>query len=146
MTMRVLYMTNTMTGVSTNATLQGWLRLLRPRGLEPVVVTNDRGPFERWLKQEGIPLYRFPLPRPDKRWPFPFFRSLARLWWIARRHRCQILHCNEHDLYPSVQRLAWLAGYPILVGVRFTMDPLFSRYAFAGPKQPDRMLFVSQGN
>jgi glycosyltransferase involved in cell wall biosynthesis len=144
--MRVLYFTNTTSGVSTNATLRGWLGLLRPRGLEPVVVTDTQGPFFTWLRQQEIPAYCLPLPRPDKRWPFPFFRCLWQLRRIVHRHRCQVVHCNEHDIYPVGHYVGRVCRLPVVVGVRFTMPPGYCRYAFAGPRRPDRMIFVSRGN
>jgi glycosyltransferase involved in cell wall biosynthesis len=145
--MRVLYLTNNTTGVSTNATLQGWLQLLRTRGLDPVVVTHDvDGPLITWLREKCIPAYRLPMPRPEKRWPFPFLRCLWRLRRIVRRHRCQLIHCNEHDIYPIAQPLARVCGLPIIVGARFTMERGFCEYAFAGRRCPDRMFFVSRGN
>jgi glycosyltransferase involved in cell wall biosynthesis len=145
--MRVLYFTDNLTGVSTNLSMQAAVQMLRPRGLQPVVVTNSPGgPFLRWLRDEGVPTYQCELPRPSKRWPFPFLASLVRLWRIARRHGCDLVHCNEHNIYPSVGPFARLAGYPVLCGVRFTMEPNFCRYAFGGRRRPDRLLFVSRGN
>jgi glycosyltransferase involved in cell wall biosynthesis len=130
---------------STTATLEGWLRLLQPRGLEPVVVTNQSGTFYEWVRAHGIPAHSVPLPRPDKRWPFPFLRCMWRLRRLVKRYRCQLVHCNEHDLYPVAGYLARLCRLPAVVGVRFTMDREFCQYAFSR-RPPNRMLFVARGS
>ena len=120
--------------------------MLRHRGLDPVIVTDSSGPFSDWLRGEGIPTYRVPLTWPNKRWPFPFLRSMWQMRRIVRRHRCQIIHCNEHDTYPVGRYLARFCGLPTIVGVRFTMLRGFCEYAFGGRRKPDRLVFVSRGN
>jgi glycosyltransferase involved in cell wall biosynthesis len=144
--MRVLYVTSSPFRVSTGATLEGWLRLLRPRGLDPVVVTNVAGPFYEWVRSQGIPTYLQPLPRLNKSWPFPYLKSLWRLRSVAKRHGSRVVHVNEHDTYPGGFRVAKVLGLPVLVGIRFSMDRGFCEYAFRGSRQPDRMIFVSKGS
>ncbi len=99
--MRVLYLTLNPNRAGTTVPTEGWLRLLRPRGLEPVLVSSQSGAFQEWVRSQGIPTYDVPLPHPSRRRPFAFGAALASLIRIARRHRVQLVHSNEHDVYPS---------------------------------------------
>jgi glycosyltransferase involved in cell wall biosynthesis len=131
---------------STTVPTEGWFRLLRGRGLEPVLVSNRSGAFQAWAASEGIPCYEVPLPFPDRRRPWRFLRSLERIWRIGRRHRVQLVHCNEHDIYPIGQYAARLLGVPVVLSVHFTMRDGYSRWAFGGRRCPDRMFFISRGS
>jgi glycosyltransferase involved in cell wall biosynthesis len=63
----------------------------------------------------------------------------------ARRRRIQIIHCNEHDVYPFGILLRWLLGIPIVCHVRFRIAREFCTWAFAGNgKQPDAILWTSR--
>src|SRR5262245_35597599 len=130
--MRVLYLTFTpFSGrASTTVPTEGWFRHLRPKGLEPVVVSHRAGDFHSWAAGQGVPAYEVPLPFPRKSWPWPFLRSLWRLRRIVKRHRIQLIHCNEHEIYPISQYLGRLCGLPVVVSVHFTMDRSFCEWAF----------------
>src|SRR5712671_2513203 len=106
---------------STTVPTEGWFRLLRERGLEPILVSNTSGAFQAWAKEQGIPCYQVPLPFPTRRRPWRFLFSLASLWQIAMRHRVELVHCNEHDIYPIGQYLARLLRVPVVISVHFTL-------------------------
>ncbi len=144
--MRVLYLTINPNRASTTVPTEGWFRLLRPRGLDPVLVSSQSGAFQRWAADAGIPTLEMPLPFPSKTQPAAFLRSLWRLRALIREHRIQLVHCNEQDVYPIGQFAARLTGIPVVVSVHFTMEPGFCRWAFSGRRQPARMFFVSEGN
>jgi glycosyltransferase involved in cell wall biosynthesis len=144
--MRVLYLTMNPNRQSTTVPTEGWFRLLPARGLSPVLVTRTSGAFAAWARSRGVPVYEDPLPFPDKRRPAAFFRSLAALRRIIRRHRIQLIHCNEQDVYPIGQYAARLTGLPVVVSVHFTMERGFCEWAYGGRRQPDRIFFVSRGN
>ena len=144
--MRVLYLTMNPNRESTTVPTEGWFRILRDRGLEPVLVSSTTGPFQAWTGEQGIPCYEVPLPFPDRRRPWPFLTSVARVAWIARRHRIQLVHCNEQNIYPIGQYAARLVRAPVVVSVHFTMRNGFSEWAFRGQRRPDRVLFVSQSS
>ncbi len=144
--MRVLYITLNPNRQSTTVPTEGWFRLLRPRGLEPVLVSSQSGDFQAWVEGQGIPSYRTPLPFPNVRSPWPFLRSLLRLVRIGRRHQVQLVHCNEQDVYPIGQYAARLLGVPVVVSVHFTLPPGFSRWAFQGRRAPDLAFFLSRGS
>ena len=144
--MNVMYLTMNPNRQSTTVPTEGWFRLLPERGLRPVLVSRECGDFDAWTKSQGIPAYQNPLPFPDKRRPWRFFRALWHLRSIARRHQIELLHCNEHDVYPIGQYLARTLGVPVVVSVHFTMARGYCDWAFSGRRVPARMFFVSQRN
>jgi glycosyltransferase involved in cell wall biosynthesis len=131
---------------STTAPTEGWLHYLPKRGLNPVVVSRQQGNFHDWVLEQGIPAYLNPLADPNKYAPWRFFWSLLKLCKICVKHRVELIHCNEQNIYPIGQYLAKLLRVPVVVSVHFTMERGFCRWAFGKSKQPDRMFFVSKGN
>jgi glycosyltransferase involved in cell wall biosynthesis len=131
---------------STTVPTEGWFRLLPARGLEPVLVTRTEGAFAAWSREAGVPVYQDDLPFPDKRRPAPFLQSLWALRRIISRHRIDLVHCNEQDVYPIGQYAARLARIPVVVSVHFTLERGFCAWAFGGRRQPSRIFFVSRGN
>jgi glycosyltransferase involved in cell wall biosynthesis len=144
--MRVLYLTMNPNRESTTVPTEGWFRMLRPRGLEPVLISSVSGAFQRWAAEEGFPCYEARLPFPDKRRPIAFLFALVNVMRIARRHRIDLIHSNEQDVYPISQYAARWLRVPLVVSVHFTMDSGYVNWAFAGAKQPARMFFVSRGS
>jgi glycosyltransferase involved in cell wall biosynthesis len=144
--MNVLYLTNNANRASTTVPTEGWFRLLRPRGLRPVLVSDRPGAFHAWAVESGIDAYHVPLPFPSKTRPWPFFRSLGRLWGLVRKHRIQLIHCNEQEIYPIGQYLGRLCRLPVAVSVHFTMAPRYSEWIFGGARCPRRIFFISRGN
>lgn len=143
---RVLYLTLNPNRVSTTVPTEGWIRLLPDRGLVPVLASREDGAFQAWVRGRGHPTYANPLPFPDRRRPWPFLRALWSLYRIMKRHRIQLVHCNEQDIYPIGQYVARLCGVPVFVHVHFTMGREFCQWAFGGRKQPDRIFFISPGS
>jgi glycosyltransferase involved in cell wall biosynthesis len=131
---------------STTAPTEGWLHYLPKRGLKPVVVSRQRGSFHDWILEQGIPAYLNSLADPSKYSPWRFFWSLSKLYKICVKHRIELIHCNEQNIYPIGQYLGKLLRIPVVVSVHFTMERGFSQWAFDKSKQPDRMFFVSKGN
>jgi glycosyltransferase involved in cell wall biosynthesis len=144
--MNVLYLTMNPNRVSTTVPTEGWFRILRDQGLSPVLVSNTTGAFHQWAIDQRIPAYHVPLPFPDKWRPWPFFSSLWQLARIVKRHRIELIHCNEQNIYPIGQYLARWTGLPVVVSIHFTMGRPFCQWAFGGKRQPDRIFFISPGN
>lgn len=144
--MRVLYLTMNPNRASTTVPTEGWFRVLRMKGLEPVLASSEVGAFHRWALAEGIPAVHVPMPVPSE---FSLKRLVPSIWHLARlvrRHRIQLIHSNEQDLYPVAQYLGRLCRLPVVVSVHFTMDRGFCEWAFAGVRAPRRIFFVSRGN
>lgn len=144
--MRVLYLTMNPNRASTTVPTEGWFRLLRPRGLEPVLVSNQVGAFHALAVEQGIPAFHVPLPFPNKWNPLPFVRSLWRLRKIVKRHGIQLIHCNEHDIYPMGQYLGRLCSLPVVVSVHCKLERGFCEWAFEKRRQPTRIFFISRGS
>jgi glycosyltransferase involved in cell wall biosynthesis len=144
--MRVLYLTMNPNRESTTVPTEGWFRTLRPRGLEPVLISSVSGSFQKWAGEEGVPCYETRLPFPNKMRPWAFLSSLVSVIRVARRHRVDLIHSNEQDVYPISQYAARCLRLPLVVSVHFTMDDGYVRWAFSGAKQPARMFFVSRGS
>jgi hypothetical protein len=66
--MRVLYLTMNPNRQSTTVPTEGWFRELRPRGLEPVLVSNEVGAFHGWAVEQGIPAFHVRMPLPNEFW------------------------------------------------------------------------------
>ena len=144
--MRVLYLTMNPNRESTTVPTEGWFRLLPPRGLEPILVSQRSGAFQEWARGQGIPCYEVRMPFPDRSRPWAFLRSLAQIVRIGRRHRIQLVHCNEHDVYPIGQYAARLLRVPVVLSVHFTLRDGYSRWAFGGARCPSRIIFISRGS
>jgi glycosyltransferase involved in cell wall biosynthesis len=146
--LRVLYLTYTpFSGrASTTAATEGWFEFLPKKGLEPVLVSHHAGMFHDWAVRRGVPAYKVPLADPDKRRPIPFLRCLWRLFRIAKRHAIQLVHCNEQMSYPVGQYLARALGVPVVVNIHSAVTHGFCEWAFRGRRQPDRVVFLSQGS
>lgn len=144
--MRILYLTHNPNRQSTTVPTEGWFRLLPERGLRPVLVSRELGAFHEWAVEQGIPAYQDPLPMPSKSNPLPLVRSMWNLRRIVRRHKIELIHCNEQDIYPVGQYLARLCRLPVVVSVHCRMAPAFSLWAFSGKRCPDRIFFISLGN
>ncbi|MFL5341523.1 MAG: glycosyltransferase family 4 protein [Gemmataceae bacterium] len=142
--MRVLYLNNGGNRTSVLVPTEGWFRHLTPKGLEPVFVSAQMGPFHTWARQEGVTTYQLPLPFPNKYFPFPFLRALWRLRRLVKRHRIQAIHCNVQDVYPIGRCLGRICRLPVVVSVHFAMNRGFTSWAMSGPRQPERMFFVSR--
>ena len=128
---------------STTVPTEGWIQQLRPKGLDPVVVSHEAGSFHKWLVSQGIAAYQVSLPFPNKRWPWRFLQSILQLRRIVRRHRIDIIHCNEQNIYPIGNYLGRSCGLPVVVSVHCRMEAGFVEWAFGGNRRPDRMFFLT---
>ncbi len=144
--MKVLYLTNNGGRASTTVATKGWFRHLLPRGLQPVLASPILGEFSEWAAGMGVPAYRLSLPFPSKTKPFPFLYSLWQLNRIVRRHRVQLIHCNEQEIYPIGQYLARLCRLPVVVSVHCKVDRGFCEWAMGNRRQPNRVFFISRNS
>lgn len=142
--MNVLYLTLNPNRMSTTVPTEGWFRELMPRGLRPVLVSREEGEFQRWTAEFGVPCYVDPLPFPSKANPLPYLRSQWRLRRIAATHDIDLVHANEHDVYPSARGVAAGRRVPSVASVHFTVDRGFCGWAFGGRHRPRRLFFVTE--
>src|SRR4051812_24226345 len=98
--MRVLFLTSNPNLGGTARILQSWLLLGRQEGVHGRVVAQRAGALSAWLEAETFTHRVDPMPWPDRRWPFPSFWHAWDLARWANRGGVEIIHCNEHDVYP----------------------------------------------
>jgi L-malate glycosyltransferase len=141
--MRILYLTDNPNLGSTARILQSWLRFGQTDGLRSVLAVQQTGDFSRWLTDHGIPYLVDPMPWPNRRWPLPAIWHAWRVARWARRQGVDIIHCNEHNVYPFAALLRRFLRLPIVCHVRFKLDEGFGRWAF-GKLTPDALLWTSR--
>jgi glycosyltransferase involved in cell wall biosynthesis len=143
--LRLLLCTNSRDRGSTSRTLEGWVRSLPQRGVEPAVTVGGEGPLLTALREAGTPVYEHPIRVFfDSRRPFPFLWQIARLAVRIRMLRIELVHVNEHEHYPAVARAAYLARVPVVVHLRFRPEAAMCRWLFKPPYTPQRLFFTSQ--
>lgn len=130
---------------STTIPTEGWVSHLAPQGLKPVVATSTRGEFSKWVVAQGFPCYPLSLTAPALNGSRIDYWSFLQLCWIVKKHRIQLIHCNEQNVYPMGAYLSKAMGIPVVVSVHFTMDRGFCTWAFQ-KQTPDRVIFVSDAN
>jgi L-malate glycosyltransferase len=143
--MNVLFITNNPNLGSTARILRSWLLLGRQDGLQGRVVTQRPGDLSAWLEAQAIPHRIDQMPLPDWRWPFPSLRHAWELARWARRGRVEIIHCNEHDVYPFGLLLRRMLNRPLVCHVRFRISRPYCEWVFGGVRrQPDALLWTSR--
>jgi len=140
---RVLYLTDNPTLGGTIRILQSWLLLASNEGLVPHTVTRPGSKFLSWLIAHDLPHTTNPMPWPNRRWPVPAFWHAWKLARWARRHDIDLIHCNEHNIYPFAVLLRNFLPRPLVCHVRYRVEPSFARWAFGGRRQPDALLWTS---
>jgi len=142
--MRVLYVTANSHLRSTTSSLNAIIRQLTPRGLEPVMLFREPGPWQKTLESEGVPCYFDPLNVPGKDRPIASIRDIWRLARLVRTEKIDLIHCNEHEHYPLIRRVARFSGRPAVVTLHWLLDG-FGPWAFRPPFAPAAIQFLSQG-
>jgi glycosyltransferase involved in cell wall biosynthesis len=142
--MRVIFLTNNPNLCSTSRVLQSWLVLGRQRDLGGSVVVQRKGDFSAWVEQQGFESCVSPMPWPDRRRPWSSFWHAWRVARWARRKGVDIIHCNEHDVYPFAQLLRRMLRVPLVCHVRFLVARGFAEWTFSGAsRRPDALLWTS---
>lgn len=143
--MRVLFLTDNVTLGGTIRILQSWLILSQQEDIHGYVVTPPGSDFLRWLEAHEIPHATNRMSWPDRLRPLPSLWDAWRLARWARKHRIDIIHCNEHNVYPFARLLRRFLDLPLVCHVRYRMTRDFCEWAFGGEaRQPDALLWTSQ--
>ena len=143
--MNVLYLTDNPNLGGTVRILQSWLPLAPRCGIVPFVAIRPGSAFAGWLKEHGIEHVANPMPWPDRASPWSALWHAGRLAAWALRRRIDILHCNEHNIYPFATLLRRGVRVPLVCHVRFRIAREFSVWAFGGAaRRPDALLWTSR--
>lgn len=138
-----VFLTNNPNLCSTSRILQSWLQLGRGNGLEGAVIGQRDGDFIGWLRQNAVACQINPMPWPDrwKPWNVGWHALQAAQW--ACRQGAEVIHCNEHDIYPFASVLKRFYDRPLVCHVRFKLERGFAEWAFRGRRVPDALLWTS---
>jgi glycosyltransferase involved in cell wall biosynthesis len=128
----------------TSSNINATLKVLRPRGLNPIMLFREPGPWQRELEADGIPCYFDSLRVPDKHRPVRSFLDVWKLIRLVRRERVDLIHVNEHQDYPLFRLVARWTGIPTVVTLHWNLEPGFGRWAFRAPYRPACLQFLSQ--
>jgi L-malate glycosyltransferase len=106
------------------------------------VIAGARGEFPALLSDAGIAHRRISLPPPQRLWPFPFLRAVARMAFELRRRRAALVHVNDAPAAVHAAIAARMLGIPRICHVRFTYGAeglrWYLKYGF------ERAVFPSQ--
>ena len=142
--MRILYVTSNAYLRSTTSSLNAIVQQLRPRGLQPVMLFREAGPWQQELAEAGVPCHFDRLRIPGRNRLLGSLRDIWRLARLVRRERIDLIHCNEHEHYPLMRRVARRVGRPVVVTLHWNLEPGFSAWAFRPPFLPDALQFLSR--
>lgn len=144
--MRVLYLTDNPTLGGTIRILQSWLLLGRRDGsVDGEVVVPPGSHFQQWLRANQIPFTSSRFPVPSKHWPFPALWRAVRLAQWMKGRSVDVIHCNEHNIYPFAALLRRVTGLPLVCHVRYQIRREYAVWAFGSrSRQPDALLWTSR--
>ncbi len=144
--LNVLYLTNNPNRESTIVPTEGWIKNLKQEGLNAIIITPAEGSLSRWAFSEKIPVYVMDLSHPDKLKPIKSLIQILRIINIAYRHRINLIHCNEQNVFPVGNFLSRIINIPIVVSIHFSMSKEFCRWAFKYTKRLKKIIFTSDAN
>lgn len=138
-----VFLTNNPNLGSTSRILQSWLQLGRANGWQGAVIAQQNGDFTNWLREDNFPCQTNPMPWPDRRRPWKsVWHALQAARW-SRKAGAEVIHCNEHDIYPFASVLKRFFNRPMVCHVRYKLDRGFAEWAFRGRRAPDALLWTS---
>lgn len=141
--MNSVFLTNNPNLCSTSRILQSWLQLGRGNGLQGAVIGRREGDLIGWLREHDFRCQTNPMPWPDRWRPWKCgWHALRAARW-SRRVGAEVIHCNEHDIYPFAAMLKRFYNRPMVCHVRFKLDRGFAEWAFKGSRAPDALLWTS---
>jgi glycosyltransferase involved in cell wall biosynthesis len=142
--LNVLYLTNSPYLGGTGRILQSWITLGRGRGVRGRLAVRPSSDLLSWARAEGIDAFVDDMPWPDRWRPHLAIWHAWRVWRWARRFDIDIIHCNEHNVYPFALVLRRWLRKPVVCHVRYTLDRGFAEWAFSGDRAPAALLWTSE--
>ena len=142
--MRILYLTDAPILGGTGRILQSWLLYGSQAGIKAYVALRCDGEYPAWLDNESIEYQINAMPFFKRLWPFPALKQAIRLASWAKKKKVDIIHCNEHNVYPFANLLRLFLNRPVVCHVRFRLEPPWARWAFGKNRCPDALLWTSE--
>lgn len=142
--MKILYLTNNPNLRSTTCVLDAIFKYRKVYNIEPVIAFPEEGEWSKALSNQGIECFIRQQGYPTKSRPFAFLKDF--LFWVSliKKERIELIHVNEHDVYPVIMYAARFLKKKVIVGVRFVLTESFSSWAFREGYVPQKLLFTSQ--
>src|SRR5262245_57112695 len=141
--MRPLFLTNTPILGGTARILQYWLQLGKQNDLTGRIVTRADSRFAEWGKSHEIDTLIDPMPWPERLKPWHGAWHAFRVANWGRRVGVDVIHSNEHNVYPFASLLKRFLRRPTVCHVRYTLERGFATWAFRGTRAPDVLLWTS---
>lgn len=141
--MRTLFLSNAPILGGTARILQSWLVLGREQGWKLRLVVPTQSDLVEWATNERFPTLIDPLPWPNGRLPV---KAMWHAWRVARfaGRGIDLVHCNEHNVYPFLFLLRKFIDAPVVCHVRYKLEREWAQWAFRGNRCPDALLWTSQ--
>ena len=141
--MRTLYLSNAPILGGTARILQSWLMFGRELGWNSRLVVPTHSDLVEWAQRERIPTLVDPIPGPSGRLPV---KAMWHAWRVARfaGRGIDLIHCNEHNIYPFLFLLRKFIDAPVVCHVRFKLEREWAKWAFRGDRCPDALLWTSE--
>jgi Glycosyltransferase Family 4 len=95
------------------------VRSLAEAGHHPFVAVGTHGELLRQLREHGLPCAHVPLFMTGVSTVHRWTMSAARLAWLARRHRTDVIHANEASSFQIAGYVARLLRLPAVTHIRF---------------------------
>jgi glycosyltransferase involved in cell wall biosynthesis len=142
-TIRPLFLSNAATIGSTGRILQHWLEAGRRDGMLGRLVVRPTSEYGDWAQAHSMTWLASPMPWLDRRAPWKALYHAGRVARWARKAGVDVIHCNEHDVYPFAQLVRRMLRLPIVCHVRYRLSRDFAAWAFRGGRAPDALLWTS---
>ncbi|QDS88340.1 2-deoxystreptamine glucosyltransferase [Rosistilla ulvae] len=138
--MNILFLTNNPNLGSTARALLTWAEEIQREGHE-VRVVCPTGRLSQTLTAKGIATLNSSLPWFDRRRPWAAAGAQARVAVWGKN--ADIIHCNEHNVYPFGALLGRLIRKPVVCHVRFDIDRKLADWMFGSYGAPAALLWTS---
>ena len=98
--------------------LQVMIRSAPSAGIEPLLLCPPTAKLIPWCEANGVRYVTVPLADRDKRHPFRWFNSVARVAHVLHRERVDIVHSNQVWCFAAASTAASLLGIPRVCHMR----------------------------
>lgn len=98
--------------------LQVMIRSAPAAGIEPLLLCPPTAKLIPWCEANGVRYVTVPLVDRDKRHPFRWFNSVARVAHVLHRERVDVIHSNQVWCFAAASTAASLLGIPRVCHMR----------------------------
>jgi L-malate glycosyltransferase len=139
--LKIAFFTNNPNLGSTARILVSWLDSCRQQNIETVVVCKSSGALPDYLREKKFQVLINDMPIVQRRNPLrSWFQAMRVAYTVAD---ADILHFNEHDIFPFARSLRLFNKRPTVCHVRYKLESGFANWAFSGKRCPDALLWTS---